>query len=325
MKRMLAITTFVIAVFAVGTVIVSAESYGDLTYIISNGEVAITNCSETACGEIIIPDTIEGYPVTTIGKSAFSNCAGITDVIFGDYVRFVGDSAFCWCGALKKVTMGNSVKYIEPNAFYCCYNLKDIIIPDSVIKIGMYAFFDCALTSLVIPDSVTTIGEYAFEKCDITSVDFGDSLEFIGSYAFSCCSLENITIPSNVKKIEFRAFYDNDLKNVYYEGSESEWKQICNDSAWSWQCEPTIHYVNHTRTSILEDGKEFIISPINVETGNLVILVIYDGGKFVETQQAVYVGNEIPFTTSKSYKEAKVMIWDSFSNLKPICDVEVVR
>ena len=39
-------------------------------------------------------------------------------------------------------------------------------------------------------------------------------------------------------------------------------------------------------------------------------------------QSAIYTGEEIPFTTTKTYTKAKVMVWDVITNLKPVCNVE---
>ena len=74
-----------------------------------------------------------------------------------------------------------------------------------------------------------------------------------------------------------------------------------------------------------EDGKEFTIMPINMVTGKTIILVLYDGRKFLEMQYATYEGEEITFTTAKKYTNAKVMVWDSLTNLKPVCGAETVK
>ena len=80
-----------------------------------------------------------------------------------------------------------------------------------------------------------------------------------------------------------------------------------------------------TKTTVSEDGKSFTIVPINIENGKTVILALYDGNKLVEMQSAVYTGEAVPFTTTKSYTNAKVMVWDNLTNLKPACNVEIVK
>lgn len=80
-----------------------------------------------------------------------------------------------------------------------------------------------------------------------------------------------------------------------------------------------------TKTTVSEDGKSFAVTPINIGTGKIVILALYNGEQFVEMQSAIYTGEEIPFTTTKTYTKAKVMVWDNLTNLKPACVVEIVK
>lgn len=47
-------------------------------YFINNNEVTITDYGDFREGDVVIPDTIEGYPVTGIGYSAFRSCTGLT-------------------------------------------------------------------------------------------------------------------------------------------------------------------------------------------------------------------------------------------------------
>ena len=42
-------------------------------------------------------------------------------------------------------------------------------------------------------------------------------------------------------------------------------------------------------------------------------------------QSATYEGNELSFTTNKTYTNTKVMVWDNLTSLKPVCDVEIVK
>ncbi len=134
------------------------------TYEIENGEVTITGCDESASGEIIIPETINGYPVTVIGDKAFFNCAEITSVIIPDSVISIGDSAFGWC-----------------------LDLDTINIPDGVTYIGKWAFYNTAITTVTIPDSVKEIAYGAFLEGMLTSVTLGNGIENIGEYAFGEC------------------------------------------------------------------------------------------------------------------------------------------
>ena len=104
--------------------------------------------------------------VTSIGRSAFSFCTGLTSITIPDSVTSIGDSAFSHCYELTSITIPNSVTAIGEDAFNNCAELSSITIPNSVTSIGDDTFLGCVgLSSITIPDSVTSIGRSAFSLC----------------------------------------------------------------------------------------------------------------------------------------------------------------
>ncbi|MBR2265557.1 MAG: leucine-rich repeat domain-containing protein, partial [Paludibacteraceae bacterium] len=59
-----------------------------------------TNTLIEGCQNTIIPNT-----VTSIGRSAFYGCSGLTSVIIPNSVTSIGESAFSWCSGLTSVTI----------------------------------------------------------------------------------------------------------------------------------------------------------------------------------------------------------------------------
>ena len=189
MKKVLSfilILTLTISCVSMVSFTVSAATYGQLTYTVSNGKVTITGCDTSASGALTIPSTISGYPVTSIGNSAFEDCTSLTGITIPDGVTRIGYSAFQGCSNLTNITIPNSVTSICDYAFYDCSSLTGITIPDSVTSIGGSAFYGCSkLSSITIPDSVTSIGGYAFRNCSkLTSITIPDSVTSIGSSPF---------------------------------------------------------------------------------------------------------------------------------------------
>ncbi|MGN0638771.1 MAG: leucine-rich repeat protein [Huintestinicola sp.] len=190
----------------------SASGISDnLTYEISeDGNIIITGSTDSSyTGSIVIPDKIDGKPVTSIGDNAFNNCIGITGITIPNSVKYIGIGAFSGCNGLTSITIPDSVTAISDKTFYSCKNLTSITIPDSVTAIGDKAIHSCiSLKSVTIPDSVKSIGDSAFSGCSsLTSITIPDSVTSIGKSAFYRCEkLRSVTIPDSVKAIERDTF-----------------------------------------------------------------------------------------------------------------------
>ena len=180
----------------------------------------VGTCTDT---DIVIPDSYEGLPVTSIGESTFSGCNLLTSVVIPDSVTSVGDYAFRGCYSLTSVEIGNSVASIGNCAFLSCSSLKSIDVNDNneyykSIDGHLYSKDGTILiqyahdkedTSFTIPDSVTSIGDQAF-RCSrsLTSIEIPDSVMNIGTAAFGeCTSLRSVKIGNSVTTIPKSAFF----------------------------------------------------------------------------------------------------------------------
>ena len=187
--------------FEVDGIYYNIISVNDLTVAVTYKGNSYDEISNEYSGEVIIPETIayksKVLKVTSIGRSAFSDCSGLTSIEIPNSVTTIGEYAFEYCFGLTSITIPNSVTRIGGSAFYGCSSLTSIEIPNSVTSIGYRAFSGCfGLTSIEIPNSVTSIGNSAFSRCSsLTNVTIGNSVTSIENYAFSGCdSLASIRL-----------------------------------------------------------------------------------------------------------------------------------
>lgn len=199
----------------------SGAAQAQFNYTTQNGMITVTGYTGPG-GEVIIPDVIEGLPVTNIGDEAFYRNASLTSVTIPNSVTNIGNFAFERCISLTSATFGTGVTSIGYNAFSRTA-LTSVSIPNGVTYIHNQAFGNCtSLTSVEIPSSATGIGGSAFINCSsLTSVTIPSGVNGIGGTAFyGCASLASVTIPGSVTDIGVLAFGNcASLNSVYFQGN----------------------------------------------------------------------------------------------------------
>jgi hypothetical protein len=181
---------------------------GPWTYTLAGGKATITGYTGPG-GAIVIPSTLGGSPVSSLGNYAFMNCTGLTSVTIPNSVTSLGTHAFFGCTGLTGVTIGSGVASIGDGTFYGCTGLTTMTIPNNVTAIGGGAFEACtALTTVTIPNSLTTIGDRAFIGCAaLIGVTIPNGVTSIGYGTFQdCAGLTTVTIPNSVTSIGNSAF-----------------------------------------------------------------------------------------------------------------------
>lgn len=187
------------------------------------GQYAFDGCSSLV--KIELPSN-----VTTIKAGAFWGCRSLANMELPSGITTIGYGFFAGCSSLTSIELPSGVTAIGEQAFDGCSNLKSIKLPSGVTTIGDWAFCACSsLKDIELPSGVTIIGGNAFIDCSsLTSIKLPSGVTTIEYRTFSDCSkLESIEMPSGISTIEQQAFYGcGSLTDVYYGGSESDWRVI---------------------------------------------------------------------------------------------------
>ena len=145
--------------------------------IIGQEGIAIKDYDASCGSDVIIPKTINGYPVTMIttqsGTDIPSQIANkISNRLYSNNLNY-----------RNKEYNVTELFQSDIGAFQN-KGLTSVIIPDSVIYIGTKAFTENTLRSVVIPNSVKSINAYAFTYNRITSVIIPDNVTYLSCAAF---------------------------------------------------------------------------------------------------------------------------------------------
>ncbi len=162
---------------------------------ISGEEATILGCHASLTGTVTIPATISGYKVTGIGEKAFAGNKSVSKVVLGKDIKSIGDEAFAGTAIEVEVSADNGSYLAENGVLYNKTKLTLIYCPAN--KLGAKA---------EIPVGTTIIAKGAFSGSD---------------------AMESIKIPDSIIRIEDGAFSGcTALKNVYFDGTKTEWSKI---------------------------------------------------------------------------------------------------
>ena len=164
--------------------------------------------------DIVVPDTIEGLPVTEIDSGAFSPTYADR---YNPYINSL-------CAEIESVTLPDTVRIIGKNAFENCKKLQYINMPEELERINEKAFLNCSsLNELDLSNNgVEYIGSFAFGGTKFKKLCIGslyDSIRFwAGEYFLTGSSVEELTIVSESISLYECSLMNYVLKTVTLNG-----------------------------------------------------------------------------------------------------------
>lgn len=145
----------------------------------ASGQVTITGYNKEAGPvNVIIPNTIEGKPVTCIASNAFYR-QETPGLVLSEELLFIEDNAFGYASGFFVLDIPGKVREIGINAFQQC-GIADLKLGAALETIGAFAFIDNFLDRLSLPQNCLVIGEGAFDMNYITYIEIGDNVDIQG-------------------------------------------------------------------------------------------------------------------------------------------------
>lgn len=266
MKKLCVLLALVLALSAMGACAETAPTpiyeCGDYTYILLDDGSAQIVSWDGADTDLVVPDALDGYAVTSISECAFCDCQSLQSVVLPQGIVEIGEYAFSDCDDLQSVTLPEGLVALGDCAFDDCEGLTEIALPDSLAQVGSNPFRGCANLFDIfvspeheylatvdgvlfskpdrrlvcypmgysagrysVPEGVLDIGAMAFDRdLYIEEIVLPKSLVSIGDEAFNGCEgLRAMNLPAGVKSIGEDAMRCKNLI-ITFEGDQNEWQ-----------------------------------------------------------------------------------------------------
>jgi M6 family metalloprotease-like protein len=153
-------------------------------YTENENGIKLTQYTGTA-GNVTIPETIGGKPVTAIESGTFTWIEYLKSVTIHDNINEIGNGAFGACRNLKEIIVDNNNSYYSSSDGVLFNKDKTKLITCPGGKTGKY----------IIPDSVNYIEYSALQCYSLTSISFPDSVIYIElNWLWECTNLAEILV-----------------------------------------------------------------------------------------------------------------------------------
>lgn len=208
---MICALTLLCVIAALLTAGAKAETSGVFEYVLlENGDAKITQWNGEDNTELIIPNELDGHPVTRIGASAISE-KRLTSVRFPSHSMALERNAF-YSSTIESLSLPSDIDYIEMPAFFCCtvYNLE---YPSGTDSVTIWPVFSNShIYNVQLPGSVIEIGLLDDESIrlyegiygmlySVLHIDIPEGVRFLGHGAFAGAEFEKAILPDSIERV----------------------------------------------------------------------------------------------------------------------------
>ncbi len=104
-------------------------------------------------------------------------------------------------------------------------------VPDNFL-FSIYIQLHSISTTFKLPNNIKYIGEFAFAHSSLKEIKIPDSVFSIGRSAFLDTLITTLELPRSIEMIDTGAFNGcDDLKTIFYEGTEEEFMDLLENSS----------------------------------------------------------------------------------------------
>lgn len=148
-----------------------SESQVEWDFVVDGDSATVTGVTG-AKGDLIVPSSLGGFPVRSIGNRAFECCDALRKVKLADSITNIGERAFFFCRGMTNVEIPASILNIDVAAFEGCVALTKLWIPSGIEQVSPRAFKGCRrLNAAYLPNVLRNMicegtPDYVFDDCD---------------------------------------------------------------------------------------------------------------------------------------------------------------
>jgi hypothetical protein len=207
MKRGLFVA-FLGAILLNSTVFTQNVSDFSVDFNATGDGAVITGYKGTAI-DVVVPSTIEGYPVTELADECFKGTK-IISIKLSNGLTTIGEDCFLNCNSLKMINLPDTLTYLGASAFQGTSSLISITIPECVKTFGndlsefknwTGLFGGSGVKKIVFSGFRETVSSSIFKNLEGIRSPYSGLLTSHGS-------CEEIVLPNGLKQIEDNSFYN---------------------------------------------------------------------------------------------------------------------